>query len=74
MKRSKTTPCDTWGIRRESNGRYVIIDTTTGKVLDDIQGHGCKTYDKARKYGRKKYGNEGQCDGEPNADVFNTLF
>lgn len=65
---------NTWGIKREGNGRYVIIDTATGEVLDDIQGYGCESYDKARNYGYCKYHTDGKCSGVPNIDNYNTLF
>jgi len=63
-----------WGIKRTGEGRYVIINTISGKILDDIRGYGCKSYSKAYYYGYNKYRNRGKCKGEPNADDFNTLI
>ena len=64
----------TWGIKRQGNGRYVLIDTISGKVLDDCLGHGFKTYYKAYSFGYNKYQSKGKCDGRPNTDDFNTLI
>lgn len=63
-----------WGIKRTGKGRYIIIDTINGKILDDIRGHGCKSYFAAYYYGYNKYHNKGKCKGEINADDFNTLI
>lgn len=63
-----------WGIKRTGKGRYVIIDTVTGNILDDIHGYGFKSYSKAYYYGYNKYRNQGKCKGELNADDFNTLI
>lgn len=65
---------NTWGIKREGNGRYVIIDANTGVVLDDIHGCGCETYDKALSYGYNKYHTYGKCNAPPNIDDYNTLL
>jgi len=72
---STKNPCDVWGIKRTEKGRYVLIDTISGKILDDLQGHGCATYTKAYNYGYQKFHSKGMCaDGQPNVDKFNSLF
>ena len=63
-----------WGIKRDRNGRYVLYDTSTDDILDDAQGHGFETYEKAYNYGYNKYHTGGVCTGNPNADYYNTLF
>lgn len=66
--------CNTWGIKRQGNGRYILIDTETGDILDDMQGVGFKTNNKAYAYGHNKYQSRGKCNGEPNTDDFITLI
>ena len=68
------SPFTAWGIKRKGNGRCIIIDTDDKHVLDDAQGNGFKTYDAAYSYGYNKYHNQGQCNGEPNIDEFNSLI
>jgi hypothetical protein len=41
----KVIPSDTIGDRWEK--RYVVVDTETGKMLDDAQGYGYKSAQKA---------------------------
>ena len=36
--------------------RYIIVDEVTGEILDDAQGYGYKTYEKARAAYYYKYG------------------
>ena len=72
-KDSKTLNC-TWGIKRTGNGRYIIIDTTTGDTVDDINGNGCGSYAAAYNYGYNKFHSKGQCEGMPNTDELITLL
>lgn len=39
------------------NNRYVIINEETGEIIDDAQGYGYKTYQKAIKADWYKYNN-----------------
>jgi len=63
-----------WGIKKQANGRYVIIDTISGNIIDNAQGYGFETYGKAFDYGYNKFKTRGECNGLPNIDEFNSLF
>lgn len=53
---------------------WLGICDDTGEILDDIQGYGCESYDKACNYGYSKYHTYGKCNGVPNIDNYNTLL
>lgn len=65
---------DNWGIKRMKNGRFIIIDTISGIIIDDAQGYGFEAYNKAFNYGFNKFKTRGECNGFPNIDEFNFLF
>ena len=60
-----------WVVRKNYNGRYVIVDVATGHTLDDAQGYGFRDYDKAHRYARNKYKCEAFVDEKPKP---NALF
>jgi hypothetical protein len=53
---------------RDGNGRFAIIDISTGTVIDNAQGHGYDSYDSAYNFGYNKFHTKGACNGEPNVD------
>lgn len=46
-----------WGITHREDGRFIIIDTTTGDVLHDGQ-YGFKSYQSAYNFGYNQYRTE----------------
>jgi hypothetical protein len=63
-----------WGIMRDGNGRFAIIDISAGTLIDNAQGHGYDSYDSAYNFGYNKFHTKGACNGEPNVDYLNTLL
>ena len=59
-----------WGIKRRSDGRYILIDASCDSVLDNCQGKGFETYGKAYNYEYNKYHTNCKCNGKPNIDEF----
>jgi len=55
---NKTSNND-WGIMRDGNGRFAIIDISTGTVIDNAQGHGYDSYDSANNFGYNKFHTKG---------------
>lgn len=49
---------------RNSEDRYVIVDKDTGEILDDAQGYGFKTAEKAYKCFHYKHRSQEQKDKE----------
>ncbi len=73
-KTDRNATKDIWGIMRKGDGRYAIIDTCSGNILDNAQGNGFGSYFAAYRYGYNKFGTKGQCNGKPNVDEFNSLL
>lgn len=45
-----------WLVKPDTTtNRFVIVDSTTGCILDDAAGYGFKKYDKAYNYAINKY-------------------
>ena len=63
-----------WGIKKQANGRYVVIDTISGNIIDNAQGYGFTTYYKAYYFGFNTYRTHGKCNGTPNVDEYEPLF
>ena len=74
METKNNKHSDNWGIKRMKNGRFILIDTISGIIIDDAQGYGFETYNKAYNYGFNKFKTQGECNGLPNIDEFNSLF
>lgn len=74
METNNNNHSDNWGIKRMKNGRFIIIDTISGIIIDDAQGYGFEAYNKAFNYGFNKFKTRGECNGFPNIDEFNSLF
>ena len=49
---------------RNSEDRYVVVDKDTGEILDDAQGYGFKTAEKAYKCFHYKHRSQEQRDKE----------
>lgn len=49
---------------RNSEDRYVVVDKDTGEILDDAQGYGFKTAEKAYKCFHYKHRSQEQKDKE----------
>ena len=46
-----------WGIEQREDGRFIIVEASTGVLLHDSQ-YGYKSYENARKYGYSIYRTE----------------
>ena len=46
---------DKYGIPNMTETRYVLVDTDTGEIVDDAQGYGYDTAQKAQRAYRYKY-------------------
>lgn len=50
-----------WGIRRENNRKYTIIECVSGEVIDDAQGYGYNSSESAYNFGHNKFHTEPSC-------------
>lgn len=73
-RKQRKTLSQNWGIKRTCEGKYVIIDTVNGIIVNDSNGKGYRTYYSAYCNGYKIFHGKGKCSGEPNTDEFNTLI
>ena len=74
MKTIDNNHSDNWGIKRMKNGKFILIDTISGGVLNNAHGYGFTTYYKAYYVGFHTYRTHGKCNGKPNVDEYEPLF
>ena len=56
------------------NNRYVIMKVDTNSILDDAQGYGFSSYEKALKYAKVKFQNNENVEIIDESPVSGSLF
>lgn len=62
------------GISSACNNRYVIMEVDTNSILDNAQGYGYSTYEKALNYAKVKFQNNDNVEIIDESPVSGSLF